>query len=189
MGATLRKSVDKPIQSIEHVRDVLSVSDLNDLCDATDSAIENGGGFGWVDLPDRDTLERYWQGVIAMPSRLLFLARQDGVICGSAQLIFAQKNNQAQANAATLTSLFITPWARQDGLATRLLSYIENIAQGENLDVLNLDIRETQVSAIKLYESAGFIKIGEHPYYAKVKDEHIKGLYYYKVLKSETHSS
>ncbi len=185
MGSSLLKSKSIPTQSIEHTKTPLSLSDLNDLCDATDSSIEDGGGFGWTDLPDRDTLETYWQGVVAMPSRLLFLARQEGIICGSAQLLFAPKNNQAQGFTAKLMSLFIAPWARQEGLASTLLTYIERTARDEGIEVLNLDIRATQHSALKLYENAGYIKIGEHPYYARVNGETIKGLYYYKKLKPQ----
>ena len=40
----------------------LSVADLNDLCDATDAAIEAGGGFGWIKMPNRDILESVLAG-------------------------------------------------------------------------------------------------------------------------------
>ena len=52
----------KPIPSIEAVSATLSVGDLNDLCDATEAAIEAGGGFGWLDLPNRAILERVLAG-------------------------------------------------------------------------------------------------------------------------------
>ena len=116
----LHHSALKPIPSVELVTEPLSVGDLNDLCDATEAAIEAGGGFGWVQLPNRGLLERFWQGVLAMPVRMLFTARLDGVICGSAQIIRPPKNNEAQAFAATLTGLFISPWARGQGLSTAL---------------------------------------------------------------------
>ena len=51
-------------------------ADLHDLCDATDSAIIDGGGFGWLQPPPRETLERYWRGVLVVPDRTLFLAQQ-----------------------------------------------------------------------------------------------------------------
>src|SRR5690606_40638746 len=60
--------------SVEQILEPLSPSDLNDLCDATDAAIEGGGGFGWLRPPMREGLERYWQGVIAAPTRWLFIA-------------------------------------------------------------------------------------------------------------------
>lgn len=172
----------KPIPSVELVTGPLAIGDLNDLCDATDAAIEAGGGFGWLSLPNRDILERFWQGVIAMPARMLFIARLDGVICGTAQLIRPPKNNEAQAFAVQLTGLFIAPWARGQGLSRRLLDYIEKTALKENYSIINLDLRETQDAAIKLYEGAGFQLIGEHPCYARVNEEIVKGRYYYKII-------
>ena len=31
----------------------LKFGDLDDLCDATESAITEGGGFGWIEVPSR----------------------------------------------------------------------------------------------------------------------------------------
>lgn len=172
----------KPVPSVELVANALSVSDLNDLCDATDSAIEAGGGFGWIRLPNRDILERFWQGVVAMPARMLFVARLDGVICGAAQVIRPPRNNEAQAFAVQLTGLFISPWARGQGLSRRLLDFIEKTVLKEGYAVINLDLRETQEAAISLYESTGYQLIGEHPAYARVDHHIIKGRYYYKIV-------
>ena len=47
--------------------------DLNDLCDAAEAAIEEGGGFGWVVVPARQMLETYWRGVQLVPERTLFV--------------------------------------------------------------------------------------------------------------------
>ena len=82
---TILKPIE-PAPSVEQINK-FHVGDLNDLCDATDAAIEGGGGFGWTKLPSREILERYWQGVLTMPARVLFVARLDGVICGTCQLL------------------------------------------------------------------------------------------------------
>ncbi len=172
----------KPIPSVELVEDALSINDLNDLCDATDAAIAAGGGFGWIKLPNRDILERFWQGVVTIPTRKLFVARLDGVVCGTAQLIKPPKNNEAQAFAAQITGLFIAPWARGQGLSRRLLDYVEKTALKDGVAVINLDVRASQDAAVALYESAGYQKIGEHPCYANVNGQIIRGLYYYKII-------
>ncbi len=172
----------KPIISVELVTRPLSVGDLNDLCDATEAAIEAGGGFGWVKIPARETLERFWQGVITMPVRMLFVARLDGVICGTAQLIRPPNNNEAQSFATQLTGLFIAPWARGQGLSRKLLDYVERTALKEGYGIINLDLRETQRAAITLYESAGYKLVGEHPFYARVDGQVVKGRYYYKSI-------
>jgi ribosomal protein S18 acetylase RimI-like enzyme len=172
----------KPVPSVELVEGPLSHGDMQDLCDATDAAIEAGGGFGWIKLPNREILERFWQGVIVMPHRRLFVARLDGVICGTAQLILPAKNNESQDFAVELTSLFIAPWAREQGLSRRLLDFVERVSLKEGFSVINLSVKETQEAAIALYESSGYKLIGEHPCYARVGGKVVRGRYYYRVL-------
>ncbi len=172
----------KPVPSVELVTQPLSEGDLNDLCDATEDAIKAGGGFGWIQLPNRNLLERFWQGVLAMPQRLLFVARLDNVICGTAQLILPPRSNEAQAYHVQLTGLFIAPWARGQGLSRRLLDFVEKTAQHKSFAVINIDLRETQEAAIQLYESAGYNMIGEHPLYAVVNGKFVAGRSYYKQI-------
>ena len=74
--------------------------DLGSLCEATDAAIIDGGGFGWVTPPGRRALENYFKGVLLVPERELFVARLTGDIVGSAILVRPPRNNEAQAFAA-----------------------------------------------------------------------------------------
>ncbi len=171
----------EPTPTVEHLEKFNS-GDLNDICDATDAAIEGGGGFGWVELPARDVLERYWQGVLVMPRRTLFVARLDGVICGTCQLLEPPVNNEAQSFVIKLTTNFVTPWARGHGLAKMLIEAAEKHAVAAGFEVINLDIRETLQRAKDLYESMGYTKIGEHPHYAKIDGKVLKGYYYCKMI-------
>lgn len=164
------------------IADTLSPADLNDLCDASDAAIEAGGGFGWVTLPAREVLERYWRGVLVVPERHLLVARADGIVCGAAQLIEPSRHNEAQSFAATILALFITPWARGHGAGRKLAETTETLAREMGYKVLHLDVRETQDYAINLFEAAGFKKWGENPAYAVVDDQVIKGFFYSKIL-------
>jgi len=179
----LRKlEAHNPTVTVEHVTEPLSQADLNDLCDATDAAIEGGGGFGWVNLPSREILERYWQGVITAPTRWLFVARLDSVICGTTQLILPPKNNEAQGHMVQLATNFVTPWARGYGLAKMLLEKVEGKALAEGYSVINLDVRETMENAISLYEGMGYVQFGLHPYSVRVNNEVIRSRYYYKII-------
>jgi len=54
-----------------------SGNDLDDLCEATESAITEGGGFGWLKPPPRQVLENYWKGVLLVPERRLVVGRLD----------------------------------------------------------------------------------------------------------------
>jgi ribosomal protein S18 acetylase RimI-like enzyme len=157
-------------------------TDLHDLCDAAEAAINDGGGFGWIKAPPRHILENYWKGVLLVPGRSLFVARVEGTICGSAQLVKPPRNNEAQAFAAQIMSGFMAPWARGHGLARRLLQAVEEAAREEGFAVLNLDVRATQTAAIQLYESLGYERWGTHPAYARVRGEVIPGHFYFKRL-------
>jgi ribosomal protein S18 acetylase RimI-like enzyme len=157
-----------------------SGTDLDDLCEATESAILEGGGFGWLKAPPRQVLENYWKGVLLVPERRLVVGRLDGVIAGSVQLSRAPRNNEAQAFAGTISALFVAPWARGRGIGRGILMELERLARELGLAVLNLDLRETQVAAIGLYESLGYQRWGIHPVYAQVEGRVIPGHYYYK---------
>ena len=159
-----------------------SGTDLDDLCEATESAITEGGGFGWLKPPPRQVLENYWKGVLLVPDRRLVVGRLDGLICGSAQLSRAPRNNEAQAMAGTVTSAFVAPWARGHGIGSRIVVEIEQLARELGLVVLNLDLRDTQRAAMHLYERLGYRRWGTHPFYALVEGEFVPGHYYYKRL-------
>ena len=157
-------------------------ADLADLCDAAESAILEGGGFGWLSPPPRQVLERYWAGVLLVPERELFLGREDGVIAGSAQLVKPPRNNEAQRFAASMTTNFVAPWARGHGLARALALAVEDAAREQGFAVLGLDVRETQTAAIRLYESLGYVRWGTNPTYAIAGGRLIAGHYYSKRL-------
>ena len=160
--------------------------DLHDLCDAAEAAILDGGGFGWLSPPERHTMETYWKGVLVVPERELFVARLDRTIAGSAQLVRPPRNNEAQAYVGHLTTSFIAPWARGHRLARKLVEAIEAAAREAGLRVLNLDVRQSQEAAIRLYESLGYRCWGIHPHYAWIEDHWVTGRSYLKELQGST---
>ena len=160
----------------------LNKIDLQELCDATDVAISAGGGFGWVTPPSLKTLENYWRGVILIPERMLIIGRLDSVIAGSAQLIKPARNNEAQSHSCGLSTFFFAPWARGFGLAKAVFEKAGIKAKSEGFKIITLEVRETQLRAIQLYEQAGFIKCGTNPKAAYVNGNYIAGHYYYKEL-------
>ena len=159
-----------------------SGTDLDDLCEATESAIQEGGGFGWLKVPARQVLENYWKGVLLVPERRLVVGRLDGVVAGSVQLSRAPRNNEAQAVAGTVSGLFVAPWARGRGIGHGIVRELEALARELGLVVLNLDLRDSQRAALRLYESLGYRRWGTHPAYAHVDGRIVPGHYYYKRL-------
>ena len=163
----------------------LGDDDLQALCESADAAILEGGGFGWVKSPGRLALQSYFRGLLLVPERELFIARLDGVLVGSAQLVRPPRNNEAQAFAATLMHAFIAPYARGHGLARLLTQRVEDGARALGYQVLNLDVRETQEAAIHLYETLDYQRWGEHPCYARVAGRSVRGFFYVKMLRPE----
>lgn len=160
----------------------LSDADMAELCEATDAAIIEGGGFGWVEPQGRAALTRHFRGVLLVPERELFIVRLDGHVVGSALLVRPPRNNEAQAFAATLTHAYLAPYARGHGLARMLVERVEERARALGHRVLNLDVRETQTTAIALFEGLGYQHWGTHPYYARVAGQTVAGRYYHKLL-------
>lgn len=167
--------------SVDRV-ETLSDHDMAELCEATDAAIIEGGGFGWIEPQGRTALERHFRGVLLVPERELFVARLDGMVVGSAQLVRPPRNNEAQAFGATLTHAYIAPYARGHGLARMMVRRAEERASALGHRVMNLDVRETQETAIRLFESLGYIRWGTHPAYARVRGRTVAGHYFYKLL-------
>ena len=132
--------------------------------------------------PGRIALERYFRGVLLVPERELFIGRLDGVIVGCAQLVRPPRNNEAQAFAANLVHSFVAPYARGHGLAKLLTERVEEGARALGYHVLNLDVRETQVAAIAMYDALGYVRWGVHPAYARVGGRTVRGVCYYKLL-------
>jgi ribosomal protein S18 acetylase RimI-like enzyme len=181
-GAAARTEIQAPRLNVERVTE-LHEDDLSALCEATNAAILDGGGFGWVNPPGQQALERYFRGVMLVPERELFVGRADGVITGSAQLVRQPRNNEAQSFAASIMHSFVAPFARGNGLARLMMLRIEDRARTLNYRVLNLDVRETQEAAITLYESLGYERWGVHPHYARVRGQTVRGFFYMKSLR------
>ncbi len=162
------------------VLEKISNTDLADLCYNTEQAIKAGGGFGWITVPPRDVLKKYWNSMMLVSTNTLIVGRLNGDIAGSMQLSFYPPNNEAQKTISSIKSHFVAPWARGYGLAKAMIDYAILKSKENNKINIQLDIRETQTAAIQLFESKGFIRWGENPRYAFVNGNPIKGYYYYR---------
>ena len=77
---------------------------------------------------------------------------------------------------------FVAGWARGHGLARAIALDVEVEARSLGISVINLDVRETQIAAVQLYQSLGYKHCGTHPRYAKVDGQWVAGLYFWKDL-------
>ena len=160
--------------------ETITNTDLADLCYNAEQAIKAGGGFGWITVPPREVLKKYWNGMLLVNTNTLIVGRLNGDIAGSLQLSFYPQNNEAQKTISKIQTHFVAPWARGYGLAKAMIDFAIVKSKENNKQSIQLDIRETQTAAIKLFESKGFVKWGENPAYAFVNGNPIKGYYYYR---------
>ncbi|MDC0161649.1 GNAT family N-acetyltransferase [bacterium] len=178
MNILVKENMNIAVQNL----DTISETDLADLCNITEQAIKAGGGFGWLTIPPIETLKKYWNGLVLIKSNILIVGRLNGSIAGASIISFNPSNNEAQKNISKIQSHFVAPWARGYGLAKAMIDQAIKISKENNKKSIQLDIRETQSAAIKLFENKGFSLWGENPSYAFINGNRIKGYYYYKDL-------
>ena len=157
-------------------------ADLTELVQATEDAIRENIGFNWVVPPGKDVLETYWKGVLVVPERVLFIARLEGTLAGSVQLLKPGPSKETSSFSASIEAHFVAPWARGHGLAKLLLEAVEREARAQGFSILKLSVRKTQEAAIQLYEENGYTHWGTLPYYEFESAQMIPGHFYYKNL-------
>ena len=178
MSSLTKENINIIVESLNKISNI----DLADLCNITEQSIKAGGGFGWIEVPTREKLKNHWTSVVLLSTNKLIVGRLNGAIAGALQLSFQPEKNEAQKNISRIQSHFVAPWARGYGLAKSMIDHSISISKENNSKSIQLDIRETQEAAIKLFESKGFVKWGENPSYAFINGSFIKGFYYYKDL-------
>ena len=178
MNLKAEKKIDIKVEILSE----LNKTDLADLCNITEQAINAGGGFGWLTVPPRPVLNKYWKGISLIDSRKLIVGRLNNDIAGILQLLLQPSNNEAQQKIFHITSHFVAPWARGYGLAKTMIDKAEDVAAENGANCIQLDVRETQEAAIQLFISKGYTQWGTNPNYAQINGKYIKGFYFYKKL-------
>lgn len=182
MSGTAKSNVNKiKVEKLSEFKN----TDLNDLCDATESTILDTKssfniGLKRSELLVRERLEAYWRGVMLVPERQLIVGRLDGTIASSIQLIRPNPNNQTSSFSGSVDQHFVAPWAREHGLAKSLLKVAEEEAKKLGLSVIRLRVNATLLMAIKLYESCGYKRWGTLDKYEIIDGKMTSGHFYYK---------
>jgi GNAT superfamily N-acetyltransferase len=125
--------------------------------------------FMWP-LP-RDKAMAFWRGVaegVARGERVLLVAEDgEGQVVGTVQLITGLPDNQP--HRADIAKMLVHRRARRRGIAQRLMAAVDAEARAEGRSVLVLDT-VTGGDAERLYERAGWQRVGEVPRYALMPD-------------------
>ena len=117
-----------------------------------------------------------------VPERKLFVARIDGTIGGSLQLVTPHDTHQTTSFSVTLDNHFVAPWARNVGLSRKLLYAAENYAKENDYSQIKFSVRSDREAAISLYESCKYKRWGVLPNYEKVANKMFSGYFYVKDL-------
>ncbi len=160
--------------------------DIEDICDATIDTMKETSGFNIgtqsITPVQRSQIMAYWEGVLLVPERILFVGRLDGVIAGAAQLVKPSPNNQISLFACNIDNHFVAPWARGHGISNLLLDHIETEARLLGYSIIKLSVRETRQAAISVFEKRNYVRWGILPKYEVDKGEIVSGYFYYKEL-------
>jgi ribosomal protein S18 acetylase RimI-like enzyme len=137
---------------------------LGDLTDTLHACVHHGASVGFV-LPfsEHDAAVFWEERIFAMVTdgtATLFVARHEGRVVGTVQLVPAPMPNQP--HRADVSKLLVHPGFRRLGLGRALMTALQDKARDLGLSLLVLDTRSGDPSQA-LYQSLGFQVAGEIP--------------------------
>jgi len=143
----------------------------SDLADILIDCVEGGASVSFMAPLDRETAERFWEGVrarVELGTTHLFVARApNNEIVGTVQLILITASNQP--HRAEIAKLLVHRRARRMGVAQALMAAAEAGAKTRGRTLLTLDTI-TGTDAARLYERLGWNLAGVIPGFALMPD-------------------
>jgi GNAT superfamily N-acetyltransferase len=141
------------------------------LCEVLVDCVEGGASVSFMHPMTPEKARTFWSEVahgVARGERALLVAEDGaGTIVGTVQLVLALPENQP--HRADVAKMLVHRRARRRGVAARLMAAVESVARDEGRRVLVLDT-VTGSDAERLYQRAGWTRVGEVPEYALMPD-------------------
>ena len=141
------------------------------LADLLIDCVEGGASVSFMGPLPREKALAFWRGVadgVACGDRVLLIAEDaEGQIVGTVQMIVSLPENQP--HRADVAKMLVHRPARRRGVAQRLMAALDAAARAEGKTVLVLDT-VTGGDAERLYERAGWQRVGSVPKYALMPD-------------------
>ena len=100
---------------------------------------------------------------------IMLLAKSGEKIVGCASLSRLPRRMKHRGDFA----ISVAKECWNNGIGSQLLSNIIAFAEENNFEIIDLQVRSDNKSAIHLYEKYGFKKIGEHPAFFKMNNENV----------------
>ncbi len=150
------------------------------LTDVLIDCVEGGASVSFMLPISRETATSFWRHVmddVAQGGRVLLVAEDmEGQIVGTVQIITAQPENQP--HRADIAKMLVHRRARRSGIGHQLMTAAEAAAREEGKSVLVLDTA-TGGDAERLYQRAGWHRVGEVPNYALMPNGEFCGTTFY----------
>ena len=109
---------------------------------------------------------------------IMLVAKDKGKVVGNASLSRLPRRMKHRGDFSV--SVLKEYWNK--GIGSQLLHEIIQFAKENSFEVIDLQVRSDNLSAIHLYEKLGFKKIGTHPAFFKIDGEKISFDYMYLMI-------
>ncbi|SAK47485.1 GNAT family N-acetyltransferase [Caballeronia ptereochthonis] len=144
---------------------------IETLADVLIDCVEGGASVSFMLPISRATAVEFWTRVahgVARNERILLVAEDaKGNVVGTVQIVVDQPENQP--HRADVAKMLVVRRARRQGIAQRLMAAADDAARAAGKSVLVLDT-VTGGDAERLYERAGWQRVGVVPNYALMPD-------------------
>lgn len=98
------------------------------------------------------------------PLSLWLIAEEDGAVCGYV-------GSQTVLDETDMMNIAVCPDCRRKGIAAALITELVSRLKAQGSRILRLEVRESNFSAIALYEAMGFTQLGlRKNYYRNPKE-------------------
>jgi GNAT superfamily N-acetyltransferase len=150
--------------------ETLTTREFGGLCDVLIDCVEGGASVSFMQPMTLSKAAEFWRGVaasMARGERALVIAQDgDGVVLGTAQAVWATAENQP--HRADVAKMLVHRRARRLGVGAAVLEAAESAARESGRTLLVLDTASD--AAERLYERAGWRRVGTIPDYALMPD-------------------
>ncbi len=156
-----------------------------ELADILMDCVEGGASVSFMAPLSRDKAQAFWRGVadgVVAGERILLAAEDTAAqrLVGTVQVILAQPENQP--HRADIAKMLVHRQARRRGAAADLMRAAEDAARAAGKTLLVLDT-VTGSDAERLYQRAGWVRVGDVPGFALWPDGRpCSTTYYYRSL-------
>jgi GNAT superfamily N-acetyltransferase len=152
-----------------HAKEAMDCVDA--LADVLIDCVEGGASVSFMLPISRSTAVEFWKSIaggVARNERILLVAENEARrIVGTVQLVIDQPENQP--HRADVAKMLVCREARRQGVAGSLMAAVDDAAREARKSVLVLDT-VTGGDAERLYERAGWQRVGVIPNYALMPD-------------------